>query len=66
MELPKFVIVRNADINPDVTDKHYEVALQTTQKTFFIVAIDLTQDEANLHAEKLNKLNQYNFPSMAL
>ena len=53
----KFVIVRNADIDPDVSDCNYQVALELNRNDYFYIAEDMTISEAQELATSLNNKN---------
>ena len=56
MNQAKFVVVRNADIDPDVSDCNYQVALKINND-FFYVFENVTVDKAYDLATSLNIKN---------
>ena len=61
MSKHKFVVVRNADIDPDMSDCNYQVALELNDGREYIYFLDNTKkhDAENL-AEFLNIKNNLN------
>lgn len=61
MNQAKFVVVRNADIDPDVSDCNYQVALELNGGREYIYILDNTKEyDAENFAEFLNVKNNLN------
>ena len=53
----KFEIILNADIDPDMSDCNYQVALNLNPQTYFYVSDNLTKSDAKILADLLNIQN---------
>ena len=53
----KFIIVLNADINPDLSDCNYQVALRLNNDSYYYIADYMTKSDALALATSLNVIN---------
>ena len=57
MNQPKFIIVLNADIDPDMSDCNYQVALKVDNNSYYYIADYMTKVDALALATSLNVIN---------